>query len=265
MKLKRILIGSIISIMFSIFFIAQNITYATTTQSQLHLGITALMSGDQVKINSRNEKGYLGYAIGNPKTANTPDTINAAVIWNIVEYDSSNSNENNYSSDKSIFCLKSGVGFKKTGDRQTYNKYFDMKTEKDTIKSEVTALSDVIDSNVTVDDEEVNRYDAILAMLDMFYIKGTETDRKALLQEAGIDLEDYEEEGILNGDDIKAVQQAALWYFTNSENTDDVFDNTQKDENWLYYTTDGNTYEAFSSFDPDEDGNANNGIRSTKK
>ncbi len=265
MKLKRILIGSIISIMFSTFFIAQNITYATTAQTQLYLGITALMSGDQVKTGSNGETGYLGYAIGNPKTANTQDKVNAATIWNIVEYKSNSSEDNTYSSDRSIFCLKSGVGFKQTSDRQAYNEYFDMKKEKDAIKSQVTALSDVIEGSVTVDDGEVNRYDAILAMLDMFYIKGTEADRKALLEQAGIDLEDYDEGEFLNGDDIKAVQQAALWYFTNSKNTDDVFDNTQKDGNWLYYTTNGNTYAAFSSFDPEQDGDANNGIRSKKK
>ena len=248
MKLKRILIGSIISIMFSTFFIAQNITYATTAQTQLYLGITALMSGDQVKTGSNGETGYLGYAIGNPKTANTQDKVNAATIWNIVEYKSNSSEDNTYSSDRSIFCLKSGVGFKQTSDRQAYNEYFDMKKEKDAIKSQVTALSDVIEGSVTVDDGEVNRYDA-----------------KALLEQAGIDLEDYDEGEFLNGDDIKAVQQAALWYFTNSKNTDDVFDNTQKDGNWLYYTTNGNTYAAFSSFDPEQDGDANNGIRSKKK
>ena len=67
MKLKRILISSISVIIFCTFLFAQNITYAAITTQPLYLGITELMSGNEVQVDNAGKRGYLGYAIGDPR------------------------------------------------------------------------------------------------------------------------------------------------------------------------------------------------------
>ena len=247
MKLKRILISSISAIIFATFLFAQNITYATNATTPLYLGITELMSGNKVKTDANGTEGYLGYAIGNP-TANSSTDIKAAKIWNIVKYSSETSSD---PTDASIFCLKAGVGFTDTKKTEKYDVFFDMKTEKEAIKSKITALSSIMDDNVSLDNgEQVSRYNAILALLDMFYIKDQSKaeEKQALLEAANIYEEYYDDGAVLNEDDVKAVQQAALWYFTNPEKTD-VYDKTEN-TSWLNYTTDGKTYKSLSDYNP---------------
>ena len=56
------------------------------------------------------------------------------------------------------------------------------------------------------------------------------------MSSAGIDINDYSV--LLTDDDIAAVQQAAIWYFTNYGEENGKYDKTL-DTAWLNYTTDG--------------------------
>ncbi|MBQ3421971.1 MAG: Cys-Gln thioester bond-forming surface protein, partial [Romboutsia sp.] len=71
----------------------------------------------------------------------------------------------------------------------------------------------------------------------------------------------------LTDDDITAVQQAVIWYFTNYEdlyNGDRKYDKTD-DSHWLYYTTDGLIYNSLSDYyvsvAPNPNGNKDSGAQ----
>ena len=244
MKLKRILLSSISAILFFVFAFSQNIAYAEITTNPIYLGVTERMSNNNVDLDNKGNKGYLGYAIGDPN-ANTSTNIYAAKIWNIVRYSSAAGSD---PTDASIFCLKAGVGFSDTKKSETYNVFYNMKTEKEAIKSQNDTLKSIVEGEIELDDgSKISKYNAILAMLDNFYIKGQSApeEKDALLQAASIESEYWDE--ILNEDDVKAVQQAALWYFTNYG--DSVYDKTNN-TGWLNYTTDENTYTSYSSYNP---------------
>ena len=52
---------------------------------------------------------------------------------------------------------------------------------------------------------------------------------------------------LLTKDDISAVQQAAIWYFTNYGEENGKYDKTQN-TGWLNYTTDGVTYKSLGDY-----------------
>ena len=240
MKIKRCLVAILIAVIFSACLFDQiGVTYAATAATPKYLRIQALMS----------DNPSFGYAIGKPGSGNESgsdqQTKTGAKIWNIVEMQSENSTSVK-SEQNDIYCLREGIGFK-LDTNQEYNTYYDMKTEKATISA------NVYDWNKTIDG--VNAYSAILAVLDLFYVNGQSSDeyKAELLNNAGITINS---ESNPNGEftigitdtDIKAVQQAALWYFTNyGENTNGLYDKTGS-SSWLNYTTDGNNYAPLSDY-----------------
>ena len=135
-------------------------------------------------------------------------------IWKIV------SEDDKYKYDSTIYCLKAGPGFG-SSDMGTavsgissvvYTQYFDMK-RKDEIPSEYL--------EVLPDNE--SDYNAVLWILDHAYIAPktnassdeknyAQAFRNDLLTSAGISLSSP-----ISDDEIDAVQQAAIWYFTNSD------------------------------------------------
>ena len=210
-----------------------NVTYARLANTPLYIGITE----------TKLESG-LGYAIGNPND-------NGAKIWNLIQYQSETSatySENN------IYCLKSGAGFVNVDRRVTYDTYYDMKTERATLQTQNQnqILNELATGIITLDDgTQVSKYSAILAMMDLFYYSksSTQEERQALLQDAQIPTYTYN----LTDDDIEAVQQAALWYFTNYDESNGIFDNMDSTSaGWLYYTeNDGISYSSLSDYNLD--------------
>ena len=230
MNFKRSIFTVILISIVSVFIIAQNVSYATQVSPTMYLGLNALMTDDW------------GYAIGDPLTGTGE---NSAVIWNLVEYDSETATS--YTNNRDIFCLREGEGFidSETGKSSTtikkpYTEYYNMKTDKSTISNTVYNWNKTIDGTV-------NQYNAILAILDLCYIKGKSSDtyRENLLKNAGI----TERSGITNitDADIKAVEQAAIWYFTNYGENSDWYDKTES-PNWLFYTSNGNSYTSLGDY-----------------
>ena len=249
MNLKNKVMATIIVSIISIFVIMQNISYATTleTGKEVYMGITELMNNDTPNI---------GYAI------NTPGTGNGAKIWNILRYKSSTSSEYEKAN---IYCVKAGVGFTQTDNgtikRAPYDVFYDMKTERDSIKAQNEILKDLVERNITEGSITFNRYDAILAVLDMLYLPGesTQADKTDLINEilnyamqpanGYTDYVELMESYPLTDDDIKAVQQAVLWYFTNYGESNNKYDKTDA-KGWLNYTLDGTTYKPYSNYRP---------------
>lgn len=240
MKLKRTLIIAISIIIFCILSCYQSAVYAEGT---MYLGITELMSNNEVDLGT-GAKSYFGYGIGNPYDSDT--TVKGAKIWNIVQYASETDDTPIDAAHASIYCVKAGVGFSDSKKRQEYDIFYNMKTEKEAIRKQNETLSSIVEGEIELEDgTKISKYNAILAILDNFYIigKSAPEEKDALLQAAGINSEAWDM--VLNEDDVKAVQQSALWYFTNYG--EPLYDKTDKTA-WLNYTIDGRNYTSLSDF-----------------
>ena len=230
-KLILLLKVSVISFIATMTMFLNNISLGATAPNPLIFGLLDLRS-----------ESDLGYSIGDPKS-------NGAKLWNIVKYQNE---ETNYFEEMNVYCLKAGVGFTTTNEKVKYDTYFDMIGEKDTIKNNNKYIKSIIEGTIELEDGQVvNRYDALLALIDMLYIKGesTEDEKTALLNSALIypERENY----LITDDEIDAVQQAAIWYFTNYDE-DNIYDKTNEDS-WLYFTEDGNTYQNLENYNPNQD------------
>ena len=130
-------------------------------------------------------------------------------VWKIAEYDSENGKTADLS--KTIYCIKGGPGFGSsdmaTGGVPTISKYTQKFNLKD-LASIPSTYSRVLPTG--------NNYNSLMWLLDNIYIMpaiGTDntTAREEFLK-SKIPNELYE---LITDDDIDAVQQLAIWYFTN--------------------------------------------------
>lgn len=177
----------------------------------------------------------LGYAIGDPNTNGV--TGSAAKIWNIVKYSNSNFAD---PTEVNVYCVKAGVGFSDTKKTAEYDLKFDMIKDKQQIAVQNSVLNGLVNNG---------HYDELLALADLLYLPGQseQSERTTLLNNAGIYDEAYDFD--ITDDEIKAVQQAAIWYFTNygeEGNKYDKYSNTA----WLWYTENGSTYKNLSDYNP---------------
>lgn len=246
MNKKRIAL-LIVSILFAIILmvIPSKASAATTLTTPLYFGINEFRKGTTPE--------NMAYAIKNPyANGSTEGPIVGTKIWQIVKYDNKTSETyvtGNY------YCVRSGVGFSDTNKKAEYNISYNFKTEKNAIASSGnTVLQSIVNNGY---------YNNLLALTDLLYLNGVSTDseRKALLDAAGIYNTDYyplesddrtaitaEYQVPLTDSDIEAVQQAAIWYFTNHDDElfEQIFNNY--DENfvnggalsktsWLWYST----------------------------
>lgn len=222
----------ILSFIFAIAFMAipNTVSAATPLTPSLYFGIQEYRSG--------TTPANMGYAINNPDAnGETTASIRGTKIWQIVKYNSSS--DTNYVTGN-YYCIRSGVGFSDTNKKAEYNISYDFKTEKNAISSSGnTVLYNIVNNGY---------YNNILALSDLFYLNGVSTndDKKALLDAAGIYTTDYYPEDnadytvTLTDSDIEAVQQAALWYYSNHDDTlfETLFNNYGENKtSWLFYRT----------------------------
>jgi len=245
-KVKKIaLIGIMMVIMLAVLVMAMPNTVNAVTLP-MYLGITEIRT---------NDTPNLGYAIGDPNT--NGETGESNKIWSIVEYTGLGSDANlKADGAKDIYCLKAGIGFTNTHKRDEYTMSFNMKTQRSTIAETSDVLRSIVEGTVpykassTATEVQVSRYNSILALGDMLYLISDDENQKAeYLSKAGINAEDWD--AVLTRDEIAAVQQAAIWYFTNYEEGKTTFDKTGADTTgWLWYTEDGTTYKNLIQHNP---------------
>ena len=174
----------------------------------------------------------MGYAIGNPN-ANGLET-KGVKLWDILKYSTSTSND---PTEVDVYCMKAGVGFSNTYRRATYNFSFDMYKERDKIAAKSTTLDGLVNGG---------HYNELLALANILYLAEDETeDLEAYLNKAGIYAQYWD--SVLTVDEVKAVQQATIWYFTNYGEENGKYDKTD-DTVWLNYTLDGNTYTSLGDY-----------------
>ena len=140
---------------------------------------------------------------------------------------------------QNIYCVNAEIGFNDTKTTVTYDASYDMLTQRNEIKTKLQSLvEDEIPKDENNGNTKIKEYDVLLALLDMLYLNDgsgqqAEAEKKAFLEKAGIKWSDFfgcyhcedtsitsEWHTLLTNDDIKAVQQAAIWYFTNYYKTE---------------------------------------------
>ena len=221
---KKKIILAIVSIIITIMcIIIPNIVKASTTlTTPLYFGVQEFRSGTTPE--------NMSYAINNPyANGSTTDSIVGTKIWQIVKYNRSSGgsfNTGNY------YCVRAGVGFSDTTQIAEYNISYDFKTEKSQIESSSNTYLKKIVSN--------GYYYNLIALTDLLYLNGVSTDNEKteLLEAAGIYADEYTT--ILTNSDIEAVQQAAIWYYTNHDDAlfESVYNNLGENKtSWLFYST----------------------------
>ena len=204
---RRNIILTVLTILVMLIALIPSNSKAATLQPPIYLGI------QEYRTNS--EPVNMAYGIGNPdKNGSTVDSMVGAKIWDIVKYNSLSDNQ--YDNTKNYYCVKAGVGFRNTGDKATYDVSYDLKTDREEI---LNSNNKYLQSIATMDNDT---YYNILGLADIMYLPGVSSDdyKDKLIQDAGILQEEYPVE--IKDSDLEAIQQAALWYFTNYD--DVLFD-----------------------------------------
>ena len=215
LNLSAILIGTLMCFGFS------NVQAAESFFSNFNITRNSLNS--IAKANSLSSStAYLGLSseresgesyAWNMKTDGTP----GAVAWKITKRNSSTDQTKDYSN--LYYCLNAEQGFGITNGEMAEGKidYYDYSTEMNTNNKEL------ITSKVNNQNELSANYNKILWILDNSYIPTrsnsykNSTEYKNLMKKIGVTIENDESD--MNEEQIELVQQMAIWYYTNSSNT----------------------------------------------
>ena len=239
MKQKNLLLSLMVLIILVFVSLFPTVVNADQDGRVLYLGISEIRT---------NDTPNMGYAIGDPNTNGAEGY--GAKLWNIQEHTGPNESDPvKADGNKNIYCVKAGVGFSNTHRTATYNIFYDMKSQRGEIASNVPPMEEVVNGTIETDSGTINKYDALLALADMLYLIDDENDEEvkaAYLDAAGINSDEWDMP--LTRDDIAAVQQAAIWYFTNyDDKPEGKYDKTD-DSGWLNYTLVGSSYTSLSDY-----------------
>ena len=241
MKIKRILF-ILIFIAFFILTLSGNKSKAKTMDTPIYLGTQ--------EFRTDSDPANMGYAINDPDTngSTSGGNIKGAKLWKIVKYSSPSATT--YDNSIDYYCIRAGIGFRNTDGKVLYNVSYDFKKDRSQLQSSTNNILKILSSD--------NVYYKLLAMSDLMYIKGESTtqERTELIEKAcssvGVDVEDFAVE--VTDSDIEAVQQAALWYFTNQDETENfsqIYDQLgMENQQWLRYKIKGeSSYRPLSDYD----------------
>ena len=187
----------------------------------------------------------IGYSLSVPNNNNR----NNAVIWEIKKYP--NENKNSVGESGNYYCVREGKGFyiNDSDDDVTVMQYINQLDFKN--KNDIAQIEDF--TNLSDDD-----YYALLALSDIMYLDGEKLENfftKAVtnLSKDDLDQTEYDDKMkfMLLESDVKAVQQAAIWYFSNHDEIDKFNDiyNKMNSTDLLNYTKDGNSYASLNNYD----------------
>lgn len=211
MRIKKV-IGILIVIITLILATTAGIIKTYAAESSYYLGITNVRE-------SKDGKGGAAYGIGGLKADGNP----FKKVWKIVAYPTENSTIPNYAN--SFYCIKAEHGFVNeanpniSGKHPLYNTKLNMKTQRADVITKLNAINSMKnDPQLT---SEI--YNKIMWIIDNMYIPSSATaakDKETLLLEAEIiGPNGYEDGNLLTDDDIEVIQQLAIWYYTNPNDT----------------------------------------------
>ena len=253
------------------------------------IAIIATLLGCIISYANNNETVYVnltkldtngvGYGIGNPTVANdSGKPATNAYIWNITTYDSNNASAVS-KQQRNFYCIKANYGDSWNANKDTivaYNLSYDLQADRQKLLEKITGNNNSADSVVKALLSENGHYRELLWILDNSYIEGYtnkaeflkqvgfkyDSDEEVYYYEAadGYDYSDlvtpsgYNEANLIKDSDIKAVQRAAIWYYTNymADTTNDAIFNQKGKTDWLTITENGTTYHQLSDINKTE-------------
>ena len=253
MEIKRISKKIVASLIVSIIILAQFSNYRFETEAAVITGneklYLALSDSNPEKSNG------IGYAINDPN--NNPNA--GSVIWNIVSYDSKTATTGKNGSN--LYCIKAEYGQTWQAEQNTaakveYNNSYNVASLSRQNETNSEVVKDLIKSEY---------FNEILFLIDNMYIP--EEDNKTLfLTNMGFEPQDGDDAGMYKipgtidlvgeddfptDEDIVAVQQAAIWYYTNFKvGNKSVFNQKDKTQ-WLNFKTTENGYTQLANADSD--------------
>ena len=300
MKLaKKTLISIVVIMAFMSSMLLQTKSYATKTilpENEKHTyGIVELMT---------KNTPYMGYAINTPNDPNASFLWNIVRYKPKTSSSRDYDDVNMYCLKAAVGFVNSNGIEEGTVKSAYYNVFFNMKTDRSDISKQNKVLASLVEPTSTTDSDNntFNRYDALLALADMLYLPGesTEAEKKELIYQlminagsdpiynrfvgligksfdlpANVDFNDFIYDGdptsynltnfALTDNEITAIQQAAIWYFTNYYKVDETVSGddyrelteheTKYDKlnqnNWLNYKLEkGDGYSSLANYAP---------------
>ena len=240
MKVKKSILAIAIILFGLIIFGSQNVSKASTeVNPPLYMGVQ--------EYRTDTDPANMAYGIGNPdRNGSDNASMVGKKIWDLVQYDSADGVS--FDNTKNYYCIKAGVGFRNIDERATYNIAYDFIKDRNEIAN---SNNDAIKGLVS---DQNDIYYKILAMIDLMYIPGESTEQEKTelinnaLTAAGLKTNPYTVE--ITDTDLEAVQQAALWYFTEQDNTD-LFQRIYNQlglENTSWFTYKLETMQEYKSF-----------------
>ena len=169
-----------------------------------------LMTSMFSMVSARTENKWFGLEL--LRESGNGYIVNGKNVWEICSYGTGTTPSAVADHSETIYCLRAGIGFGSNNwgnsetEKKLYTSSFDMKQEK--IPAEYLSVL-----------PEGETYKKMLWILDNSYVapktaqeQNTANEYKnKLLEKAGIP----QSENKLTDEDIDAVQQLAIWYFTN--------------------------------------------------
>ena len=262
MKNKKVCLVVIVIAIIA-FLLSYIISYANTGET-IYVNLTKLDTNE------------VGYGIGNPTTPNeTGKPATNAYIWNITTYDSASATSASREQ-RNLYCIKANYGESWNNNKDTivaYNLSYDLQADRQNLLNKIVGNSNDADSVVKKLLTEEGHYRELLWILDNSYIEG-QTDKKEFLNKIGFKYDEeenvyyyeaidgynynnlvtgaaeYNEANLIKDSDIKAVQRAAIWYYTNymEDTTNDAVFNQKTKTDWLNITSNGTTYQELSDY-----------------
>ena len=219
-----------------------------------------------VNITETNLNG-IGYGIGDPENGGA-----GRYIWVLRTYNSENASDLS-ATQRNLYCIKAEYGEAwnpvNNGTIVEYNLSYDLQDDREKLINLLrNSSSEANEMVLELLNPQGEAYRELLWILDNAYIAG-ETDKDEFLAKFGIVKDEYGYynenthagyDYILTDDDIKAVQSAAIWHFTNYAVDGDATYNQEGKSEWLTITEDGQTYENLSEitrFESEEGANRN--------
>ena len=195
----------------------------------------------------------IGYGIGDPKNGGA-----GKYIWTLRSYDSNNIDDLS-KKQRNLYCIKAGYGDAwnpvNNGTIVEYNLSYDFQGDREkllTLLENGTGAANELVLDLL--DAQNGYYRELLWIFDNMYI-ANETNKDDFLSKFGIKKDDigyYNEntgkgyDFILTDADIKAVQAAAIWHFTNYKLDGENAYNQEGKSEWLTITEDGANYNNLS-------------------
>ena len=215
METKKIIGMLIVSLIIMLAICTFFTTNSYAADSSYVLGITNVREPQNGKLGG-------AYGIAGLKSDGTPNKK----VWKIVSYPNAG-NTINY--DNAFYCIKAEHGFVSNTSstdvstiRKTYDTSFNMKTQSEEVLNRLNAI------NTATSKPELTQetYNKIIWILDNIYLPKSSNaaqSKQELMEAAGIT--EYADGVLLTDDDIEVVQQLAIWYFTNAEDSNYHSDN----------------------------------------